>query len=99
MMNEDTWEVAVLKTLVDLVSGNIELQDIYYKLRHSGYVEITPELEVIKYGTQPYYYDYVRSIIKKLKDKNQVEHVSKGVYSITAEGLEKLKKIAGIEEV
>lgn len=96
-MNENTWEVAVLKTLVDL-GDNAELQDIYDRIKRSGYITITPDLEVITYK-QPKYHHTVRGILDDLVDKNQVEWVSRGVYSITIEGLERLKKIAEIEEI
>ena len=94
-MNENTWEEAVLKTLVDL-GDNVELQEIYDRIKRSGYVTITLDLEVITYK-QPNYYHTVRGILSDLVEKNQVERISKGVYSITVEGLERLKKIAEID--
>lgn len=95
-MNENTWEVAVLKTLVDL-GDNAELQDIYDKVRRSG-VTITSDLEAlhIKYN-EPNYHIYVRSTLVSLRKKNQVEWIGRGVYSISSEGLERLKKIAEID--
>ena len=98
-MNENTWEVAVLKTLVDL-GDNVELQDIYDRIKRSGYVTITPELEAMHFKyRQPNYYHTVRGILSDLVEKNQVERIGRGVYSITVEGLERLKKIAEIEEI
>ena len=94
-MNENTWEVAVLKCLADLRCNHVELQDIYAKIKCSGYVAITPELEIIKYGSQPSYYDYVRSALCQLVTKKQVEWVDKGVYSITDNGLDRLRSYQG----
>jgi len=94
-MNENTWEVAVLKCLVDLGYNHIELQDIYGKIKGSEYVNITPDLETVKYGNQPYYYDYVRSTLKQLVKKGHAERVNIGIYSITDEGIERLKCYQG----
>ncbi len=98
-MNENTWEEAVLQTLVDL-GDNAELQEIYARIKRSGYVIVTPDLEALhsKYN-EPNYHIYVRSTLVSLKKKNQVEWIDRGVYSISSEGLERLKKIAEIEEV
>ncbi len=97
IMNDNTWEEAVLKTLVDL-GDNAELQEIYDRIKCSGYVTITPDLEEITYG-QTKYYHTVRGILSDLVGKNQVERPSKGVYSITAEGLDRLKKTPEIQEL
>jgi predicted transcriptional regulator len=92
-MNGNTREEAVLNTLVDL-GDNAELQEIYARIKCSGYVTITPDLY-----KQLKYYHTVRKILSNLVKKNQVERNSKGIYSITPEGLERLKKIAEIEEI
>ena len=91
-MNENTWEEAVLKTLVDL-GDNVELQEVYARIKRSGYVTITPDLEEITHN-QIKYYHTVRGILSNLVEKNQVEWISRGVYSITDEGSERLRKIA-----
>jgi len=100
-MNDNTWEVAVLKTLVD-IGDNAELQDIYDRIKCGTHITITPELAAmhIKYN-EPHYHIYVRSFLSKLVKKNQVENIYKGegIYSISPEGLGRLKELDEIEDV
>lgn len=96
-MNENTWEVAVLKILRDF-GESAELQEIYRGIKNSEYVTITPGLEGITYG-QPNYYHTTRSILTVLMQKKHVERINRGIYSITSKGLERLEKIGEIEEI
>lgn len=86
----NSWEIAILMTIKSL-GGEAGLQQIYrrlpdFKPLDEKALRINP-----KYGKRPLYHHWVRSHIKDLCQKDDLEKTSRAYYSLTDKGMRRLK--------
>jgi len=86
------WEIAILMTIKSL-GGEAGLQQIYrrlpdFKPLDEKALRINP-----KYGKRPLYHHWVRSHIKDLCQKDDLEKISRAYYSLTDKGIRRLNSL------
>lgn len=81
----NVWEIAILKSIKSL-GGEAELQEIYERL--PDFKQLTEKASKIipKYGERASYHNWVRSHIKDLCQKDELEWISRGRYSLSEKG-------------
>lgn len=88
----NVWEIAILKSIKSL-GGEADLQEIYERLRLPDFKQLMTEkaLRIIpKYGERPLYHHWVRSHIKDLCQKDELEWISRGRYSLREKGIKRI---------
>ena len=73
-----SWRLAMLQTIESL-GGQANLQEIYKEV--SNFRRLT-ERDLTKWGRQPMYHHYIRSIIAKLCKSGKLLPISRGFYSL-----------------
>ncbi|MEA2063054.1 MAG: hypothetical protein U9P14_05100 [Gemmatimonadota bacterium] len=86
------WEIAILRS-VEYLGGEANTQDIYRVLENGRFIELSPnDLLKTKWGERPAYQHQVRSHFSNLVDSGDLIRVSRGEYSLTKEGLNRILK-------
>lgn len=85
----NVWEITILKSIKSL-GGEAELQEIYERL--SDFKQLTEKaLRIIpKYGKIPSYQNWVRGHIRHLCQKDELNRISKGRYSLSEKGINRI---------
>jgi hypothetical protein len=73
-----TWRAAILET-IESVGGQASLQEIYVQI--PNFKPLTKK-DLTKWGHQPMYHHYIRSIIRRLCKRGELLHISRGFYSL-----------------
>ncbi len=84
----NVWEMAILKSISSL-SGEAGLQQIYDKL--SDFIPLTEKhLRKTKWGKRRAYQHQVRSHITNLCQADELARISRGHYSLTEKGRQRI---------
>ncbi len=89
----ERWEYSILQCINSL-GGEACLKDIYDKI--SDFIELTEEHRKKEYG-RPAYQHQIRRHITNLCRSGGLNKISKGCYSLTEEGQERLVREKPIE--
>lgn len=82
------WEVAILKC-INSFGGEARLQQIYERLHE--FIKLTEEhLRKTEWGGRSAYQHQVRSHITNLCQAGEVRRISRGYYSLTDKGLQRI---------
>lgn len=73
-----TWRAAILETIESL-GRQASLQQIYKQIPNFKHLT---EKDLTKWGRQPMYHHYIRSIIARLCKRGELLHTSRGFYSL-----------------
>jgi len=92
----EQWEYNILRC-IDSLSGEACLGDIYDEI--GKFVDLTEEHRRYDHRwKEPAYHIQIRRHIKNLRQKGELEWVSKGCYSLREEGQERLMREKPIED-
>ena len=85
----NVWEIAILKSIKSL-GGEAELQEIYERL--PDFKQLTEKaLKIIpKYRKRPLYHHWIRSHIKDLCQKDELERISRGRYYLSEKRIKRI---------
>jgi len=94
----NVWEIAILKTIKSL-GGEAELQEIYERL--PDFQQLTEKaLRIIpKYGKIPSYHNWVRGHITNLCQKDELEWITRGRYSLSEKGINRIRHWEGKKDL
>ena len=85
----NVWEIAILRCTKSL-GGEAELQQIYERLPDFIHLRKKALRIIPKYGRRPLYHHWVRSHIKDLCQKDELEWISRGRYSLSEKGIKRI---------
>ena len=84
------WEIAILKSIKS-IGGEAKNQQIYKELlSFKKFLNLTKRHLRITYGRPAYKHD-VRSNIANLKQAGELKWISRGCYSLTEKGIERIE--------
>jgi hypothetical protein len=88
----NVWEIAILKS-IDYRGGEADTQQIYTDMESGTFISLNGnDLRTTKYGDRPAYQHQVRSHLSNLTQSKNIQKVSRGVYSITAKGMRRIRQ-------
>ncbi len=90
----NVWEIAILDSIKSL-GGKAKLQQIYERLPNFKPLAEKASRIMPKYGKRPLYHHWVRSHIKDLCQKDELERISRGRYSLREKGIKKIDIVKG----
>jgi hypothetical protein len=84
------WEVTILRIVLSL-GGTVDLQQIYRSLENGKFMRLTEhDLRETQWHSRPAYQHQVRSHISNLAQAGDLAKISRGVYSITEKGRQRI---------
>lgn len=92
---KEMWEYSILQC-IDSLGGKAYLDQIYKEI--SEFIELTKEHWKEQYG-RPTYQNQIRSHIANLCQSGNLDKISRGEYSLTEKGKEKLLREKSIERI
>lgn len=88
----NVWEIAILKS-IEHRGGEADTQQIYTDMESGAFITLTEnDLRITKYGGRLAYQHQVRSHLSNLTQSKDIHKVSRGVYSITAKGMKRIRQ-------
>ncbi|MBE9511989.1 MAG: hypothetical protein IMY71_14065 [Bacteroidetes bacterium] len=81
------WEISILK-IIESNAGSAPLRHVYSELPR--YINLTNKHREITYKA-PNYHHQTRAHIDDLMDSGDLVRISRGIYSVTSQGLSRLR--------